>query len=339
MSVARIQIVGAGIIGLSCAWRLVNAGHSVCVVDTARPGRGASWAAAGMIAPAFEFANDPKPHAQMLAFSLESAALWPDFAASLDAANALDRGPFLSLSTIRDGNLDAQTTRLADAEIPFERLTHAEARALAPSLSESVTGGLVLKTDFQIDHRLFIDRMIERLAEAGVTFSSERRPADISVETMGWRTQGTHPVSGEAMSLSMRPSHPKQTLRCAGVYVVPKPDRTIIGATSRPGDTRTSADEHALDDLRARAAAFAPSVAEGAVIERWAGVRPATDDGAPLIGWINDKSIVAAGHYRNGILLAPATASLVADLIEGRVTRDATNPFRPDRFAPATSEG
>ena len=106
MSVARIQIVGAGIIGLSCAWRLVNAGHSVCVVDTARPGRGASWAAAGMIAPAFEFANDPKPHAQMLAFSLESAALWPDFAASLGAANALNRGPFLSLSTIRDDNLD-----------------------------------------------------------------------------------------------------------------------------------------------------------------------------------------------------------------------------------------
>ena len=115
---------------------------------------------------------------------------------------------------------------------------------------------------------------------------------------------------------------PQMTVRAGHLYIVPKADRIIIGATSEPGRVLSQSEPDRIDDLLAHAIRICPVLETAPVLESWAGVRPGRKNHAPLLGRTRlDGVFVASGHFRNGILLAPITAQIMADLIlDGEVS-------------------
>lgn len=145
------------------------------------------------------------------------------------------------------------------------------------------------------------------------------------------------PVKGEALAVTAQPGEgaPRTVIRAPGAYICPKADgRIVIGATERPGEADLGVDEARIERLRTAACGAVPSLAAAREVERWAGLRPATADGAPLIGPAPDGPeglFVALGHYRNGVLLAPETARLLAGALIAGERAPALAPFDPAR--------
>lgn len=121
---------------------------------------------------------------------------------------------------------------------------------------------------------------------------------------------------GQMLAVAPIAQAPRITVRCGHLYIVPKSDRIIIGATTEPGQALREANPDAIDALRRQAIALCPALANAPVIDTWAGIRPGTTDHAPILGESRIPGLfMATGHYRNGILLAPITAKIMADLI------------------------
>ncbi|MCA8903073.1 MAG: FAD-dependent oxidoreductase, partial [Hyphomonas sp.] len=204
----RIAILGAGIVGLSCAFELaVKRGVPVTVFDPAPMGRGASWAAAGMLAPAFEAAAEPGAHPHLFDLCIESAALWPDFALDLGRAAGTDlgfsAGPSLALAFDREET--AALHRLARAldyrGIAHEELRPAAARLREPAIAPDVVAALEMPTDGQVDNRAVVRALISALERCPhATLRNEAAPLrsdsgrlvldgyDLIVAAAGWNT-------------------------------------------------------------------------------------------------------------------------------------------------------
>lgn len=344
LSSRNILIRGAGIIGLSCAWQLARRGAAVEIVDTGLPGRGASWAAAGMLAPAFEAAGESGAHPRLFELCLRSARLWPEFADEIGRASGRDTGyrpePSLAVAVTEAeaAHLEALAQTMAAHGQVADRLSRAEASTIEPALGLAVTRAMLLPTDTQIDNRAAIGALLVALERRGVRVRAEpSRPADIEIIATGWQTPGASPVKGQMLSIGPRTGHPRRVLRRGAVYVAPKADRVVIGATMEPGASDRVVHGEDIAALRALAVEMCPALRDGNVIESWAGVRPATPDRAPMIGLAGNGRILAAGHYRNGILLAPVTAEIVARLVLDGETDELAASFVPERFGlPAT---
>ena len=137
---------------------------------------------------------------------------------------------------------------------------------------------------------------------------------------------------GQMLSVMRGPDGPATTLRAGHIYMVPRGDELIIGATMEPGRTEGMPDDTAIADLKSKAAAIVPSIAVAEITSSWAGVRPGTPDHAPFLGRTRQPNMfVAAGHYRNGILLAPITARIMADMILDGKTDPLAAAFALDR--------
>ena len=355
----RIAVIGAGIIGLSCALELARRGAQITLFDKGTFGRGASWAAAGMLAPAYEAASERGGHKQLFDLCLQSAKLWPDYAARLEQACrhsiGYRPGPSLAVATTQTeaDKLDLIARQLDTYGIDYSELSVEQAAVIQPGLNTGLLGALSLPSDGQVDNRLVVAALI------GVCRSSERielRP-DTGVEnvadlldvfdaalcTAGWQSQellpeaaSVKPVGGQLLSVEKLPDHPTQTIRSGAVYIAPKQDRVVIGATVEPGIVRQSTDAKSITDLLRSAVDIYPGLAGAKVLESWAGVRPGTPDHAPILGQLKDRPIfLATGHYRNGILLAPITAQIIADMMFSRQVSPLAQAFSPDRFAPA----
>ncbi|MEM9842198.1 MAG: FAD-dependent oxidoreductase, partial [Pseudomonadota bacterium] len=144
------------------------------------------------------------------------------------------------------------------------------------------------------------------------------------------------PYGGQMLSLAPTVGTPDITIRCGDLYIVPKADRIIVGATTEPGRVLDAADPDKIAKLRTRAAALCPALGDADMIESWAGTRPGRADHAPILGETALASVfVAAGHFRNGILLAPLTAQFMADLILAQRSHDLLQAFSPQRTQPA----
>lgn len=374
----RIALIGAGIIGLSCAWELSRRGARVSVYEMNWPPRGASWAAAGMLAPAYEAAAEAGAHPRLFDLCMESAALWPDFAADLGAASGTNigyaRDPSMALA--RDEKDDARLETLACAiearGVSCERLAPDAARRIEPALSQDIWAGLLMPTDGQVDNRSVMNALAETVERSPLIDIHVSAPPlfvrngrltieahDVILASAGWRTgrievetEGGRALlaewdealgavtafGGQMLSVACGPETPKTTLRKGPVYIAPKSDRVVIGATVEPGVVIRTTDPAAIKALKAEAAGLAPSLAEAQVLETWAGVRPGAPDHAPLLGRTAAPGLyVAAGHYRNGILLAPITAKLMADMILEERVPPLAAAFAPSRFAPAAA--
>jgi len=309
-----VAIAGGGIIGLASAWELARRGVRVAVHDPKATGQ-ASWAAAGILGPQSE-AHAPSP---MLDLCRASFALYPEFVESLQAEVGFRRNGTLHLAFT-----DAEAAELRQRA---EWQRRAGLRALERGPRE-----FFFPDEGQVDNRKLLEALRSVCARAGVVLTSApvQRPDVICAGS--WSAQvapslPVRPVRGEMLAIDAAP--PAQVIFGGGGYLVPRGSITLVGAT---------ADEAGFEATpSARGREFLLEVARrhglgGAkVLDHWAGLRPATRDGLPLLGRLPGGAIVATGHYRNGILLAPITARIVAALARDESPPVDLAPFRPDR--------
>ena len=375
---ADVVVVGGGAIGLAVAWRAAQAGMAVTVVDQA-PGRGASWAAAGMLAPVTEVHYGER---QLLALNLAAAARWPSFAAELEEAAGQPVGyrPGGTLAVARDADDNAALEDLYQFQLrcglEVERLRSRECRQLEPGLAPSIRGGVLAAGDHQVDNRALVQALVVACERAGVRLV-EGRVAELAVE--GGRVTGVvlaasgerlaagtvvlaagcwsggigglaaealppvRPVKGQLLYLRGPADQPlcSRNVRGLEVYVVPRGDgRVVVGATVEEQGFDTTVTAGAVHDLLRAALELLPEVAELELAETVVGLRPGSPDNAPMLGPAGpDGLVVATGHYRNGILLTPVTADAIAELLASGRVPELIAPFGPERFAGGVAAG
>lgn len=320
-SFPRYVIRGAGIIGLSIAWALIRRGLSPVIYDPSGLNNRASWAAAGMLSSRFEWLVEPDaPHA-LRALAEYSGALWPDFASDLQRESGIDLhyigGPTLALLPEETFALWSRSGH--QPGLPAEA-DEAMLAAFVPGLVAGAFRKVLLAQDGQVDNRAVLRALIRVCQPFMTDAEPDILPEDVLIECLGWRSEKMRPVKGQMLSLRPDPSHPRIPVRWGSAYIVPKHDRTIIGASVEPDETSSATDIDTLAALQDTAASLFPALGRSAeILERWSGLRPMAPCGRPVIGWIEPgRHYIATGHYRNGILLAPATADLaVDDLLSG----------------------
>jgi glycine oxidase len=331
---SRITVVGGGIIGLGIAWRLAEA-HDVTVLDSGADG---AWhVAAGMLAPGGESAFETPALVRLLE---RSAARWPSFAASLGADVGYDEAGTLNLAMTADDVAEAARTWTRQ-QLPL--LRPSELREREPALSPRVRMGVHAPAERQVDPRKVVAALRDRLGDRVVVKRVESL-ADVDGEVVvvaaGCGTAAltglpVRPVKGQVLRLRGTPGLLRHVLDATvdgrHVYLVPRADgEIVVGATQeeRADHTITAG---AVHDLLRAAIELVPEIAELELVETLAGHRPGTPDNAPLIGRLDDRVLVAAGHHRNGVLLTPVTADLIAGLIDG-VDDPMLADFSPRRF-------
>lgn len=367
----KVVIVGAGVAGLSIGWRLVQAGASVTILERAQPARGATWASAGMIAPAAESLD---AHADEVKFSAASAAMWQAFATEVEATSGRQ------IHYRRDGSVivamnDAELTKLgqrAQKNPAMRMLSSPEAHAEIPLLNKDVVGALQDLNDAQVDNRRLGDALVRAFTRTGGTLSSTEAAVKIECDgdvAIGVRTPfAMHhaeavllaagawtseiemppqalppvvPVKGQLLSL-VPPELgvlPVPLVWGNGIYLVPRGDRLHVGATSERVGIDTRVTEGARVSLLENARALMPALADWDVEEQWAGLRPGSPDDLPILGETAMKALfVASGQYRKGILFAPAIADAMSSLILNGEVADGIRSFDPKRFANRTGE-
>jgi glycine oxidase len=372
MAQARVVVVGAGVIGLSCAWRAAAAGRPVTLVDPA-PGSGASRVAGGMLAPVTEAWPGEE---SLLELGVESLRRWPGFAAELASAAGLPAGlrtegtVVVATGTGDRAELDALAGYLAGLGRDVRRLTGRELRRLEPALGPEVRGGLDVPGDLAVDNRVLLAALLAAVDRAGVRVVRQavhevvddgsrvtgvrvddgELPADHVVVCAGAHSAGLHPalaglvrpVKGEIVRLAHRPGAfppPTRTVRALvdgrPVYAVPRDGGgLVIGATQAETGFETEVTVGGVRDLLRDAERVLPGIAEYALVETAAGLRPGSPDNRPLIGPLGPAGLIAAtGHHRNGMLLAPLTADAVLAVVGGEPLPAPVAAADPARFA------
>lgn len=354
------MIVGAGLIGLGIAYELAKEGVAARVLDVQAPASSSSWAGAGMLAPYTE-ALEGAAFEAACARSLEA---YPAFAAEIEERTGIDVQLRLDgiVEAAYDepaaARLQARVTLLGTRGIAAEWFERRGALELEGVLGGGCIGAAHVRDEGQIDNRALgralrvacerlgvrIDVGTEALAlmvgggrALGVRTKNGSIEAATIVNAAGaWSgtLEGVPfearvpvvPIKGQMLALAAPADLIRRVLWVPGAYVVPRADgRLLVGATVEDAgfDLRVTAGGiHAVLDA---ALGALPALRALAICETWAGLRPGSPDGIPFIGETPlEGYLVASGHHRNGILLAPLTARLVADLILGRDAADLT---------------
>lgn len=370
-----IVVIGAGVTGLGIAWRLAQRGATVTVFDQGAAGQGASHAAAGMLAACAE--AEPGEEA-LIALGRKSQALWPAFAAELEAATgvSVELRTEGTISVALNADDQARLVHHLDFQkalgLPLEWITAREARKREPHLAPGIAGAVLAADDHQVDNRKLATALRIAAERAGVTIR-EHTPVE-EIVTSGGRATGirlrdgttvaadtvvlaagawsrgiaglpaplrppVRPVKGQMIALRMDLRAPLLThvVWAPGIYMVPRLDgRLILGATVEEKGFDTTLTAGGVLSLLDAAWRAIPAIEELPVDEMWVGHRPGSRDDAPILGPAPVEGLVyAAGHHRNGILLAPITADAIARLVHDGVTDDAIRPFGMERFVPA----
>ncbi len=367
----RVAVVGAGVIGLSVALELRARGADVAVYDRGlEVGAGVTIRAAGMLGAAFEWAAEDDQRS-LAALARHSGLLWPDFAARIErlGAGPVEFSSEGALVVARTASETEWLENLAAAcqarDLPVSRLTLAQLADREPAFTGQVRGGLLLPDDRQVDPALLLQRLGAALSRSGVALKFGRHVErivggqqflmpdgerfDRVVLATGAQTMPAFfgprgaplptglpapiPVKGQMLALATVAGGPRHVIHTRDVYIAPKSRWTLIGATIERGRADAEVDPAVIASLRAKSADLVGVLADAPQVSAWAGVRPTTPDDAPLIGHTAVPGVVAAlGHYRNGVLLAPATTEIIADqIIDGKVSPMAA-AFDPLRF-------
>jgi glycine oxidase len=367
-------IIGAGVMGLGIAWRLAQAGCQVTVYDRGEAGRGASWAAAGMLAAAVE--TEPGEE-KLLALTLESQRMWPAFASELEATAGTSLGyrdeGTIVVALTRD---DAEQLRFTydfqkSLGLEIAWLSGAEARRREPHLRPGIPGAVLSLRDHQVDNRRLACALARAAQGAGAVLREHhpvreveitggraravvtdrgRDPADVVVLAAGaWSREiggippadlpPVRPIKGQMLALRMDPAAPllRHVIWLPNGYLVPRYDgRLIIGQTVEERGFDTSLTAGGLLALIEGAWRAVPAIEELPVAETWVGFRPGSRDDAPMLGPSGIEGLViATGHHRNGILLTPVTAAAVSTCVLSARMPEIALPFAPSRFSRA----
>lgn len=345
MHTSDVVIAGAGIIGLSLAIELKRAGASVTVLDCGEPGREASSAAAGMLVTA-----DPDPQPVLKPIADASAALYPTFVEELEAQ-----------SGIKVGYESRGALYVAGEGEPFPipPLAASQLRELEPTLAEYPR--VYFLEEQSVDPRMLVQAAATAAKRMGVVVHHEAKVESVSLTddhqlqiqtARGLHTTATfvncagawaadiagasvptRPVKGQMLAVIPQ-CKLRHVVRSHAVYLVPRRDsRVLIGATVEEVGFDKTVDPATIQHLHQAAANLVPAIGEAKIIEAWAGLRPGSPDGLPIMGPLRlPGSYAATGHFRNGILLAPITAVLMSELIQGRQPSIGLDSFAPSRF-------
>jgi len=336
-----VIIAGAGIIGVSLALELRQRGATVLVLDQGEPGAEASSAAAGMLAAA-----DPETPALLRPLVIASARMFPAFVQKVQAAGGMQAG------FRRTGTIALLRENAAPRE--YRYLSSAELHLLEPSINNAGHSAFFAQED-SVDPLLLTRAALAAARSCGVEIQghaavTEIRARDNSVEIVterdtfstaaavdcrgAWSGAPVRPRKGQMLYVYPETSVLQHVLRAPDVYIVPRSSgKILIGATLEDIGFDKSVDPSAIRDLQNLAAKYVPALASARVTQSWAGLRPGTPDDLPILGKTDIPGIfVATGHFRNGILLAPITAHIMADLIHGHPSPLDIHAFSPDRF-------
>ncbi len=348
-----VIVIGAGLIGLASADALARRGLTVRVLDQRASHEAASWAGAGMLAPHPERAR----HEAFEDLCLRSFERYPRFVADLVERTALDPELrtdgvlIVAPSEAAAERLRERARELRARAVDATWLDAAEAREIEPAFETHQHGAVLVAAGGQVDNRRLLAALEIACRSAGVTV--ERGAAGVHVEIAHGRVSAVRtererftastvvnaagawagrlpgvpaaaavpvaPVKGQMLALASALPVRRVTW-LDDWYLVPRGEgRLLVGATSEPAqfDRRVTAGAvHGLLDSVLRRL---PELRDAALVETWAGLRPGTPDGLPYLGPTPVQGyVLACGHYRNGILLAPLTAFLIAELVEGK---------------------
>jgi glycine oxidase len=359
-----VIVIGGGVIGCSVAWRAAEHGLRVLLLERDRIGHGSTHAAAGMLAPVAE-ADFGSAGRALLELGMASLALWPGFAQDLAQASGtpsrLRSDGTLILARDRDAAeaLERELAYRLELGLEVSRIAPSRARELEPALAPTVRLALEIPSESTVDPRWVCEALAlsargagaqlrEQCSVVGFTRSGgrvsgvvlddgERLEAEHVVLAGGaWSGQiaaiPVRPVKGQIMRLR-DPAGPgliTRTLRFEHGYLVARGDGGyVLGASveERGFDVRVTAGP--MFELLRDASELVPGLLELEIEELSAGLRPGSPDNLPLIGLGHeDGLIMACGHHRNGILLAPITAGLVLDAIDGAAPAQDVAPAR-----------
>jgi len=322
-----LAVIGGGVIGLAIARRAALDGRQVRVHRDDR--RGPSWVAGGMLAPHSEGWPGEE---ELLALGLESLALWrsgfldglPDevVTARESLVVAVDRADFDELHTV---------ARWLEAQGHPVRQTTA-ARDVEPLLAQGIRHGFTAETELAVDNRLVVEALAAHCERLGVQWAppvtslEQTRDADVTVLANGldapalWPGLPVRPVKGEILRLRWRRGClpvPTRVIRARvhgrQVYLVPRADGVVVGATQYEHGRDTTPTVTGVRDLLDDACTVMPALGEYELAECAAGLRPMTPDNLPIVGRLDERTLVAVGHGRSGFLLAPWTAQRIAE--------------------------
>jgi glycine oxidase len=366
---AEVIIIGGGVIGLTIARELALRGvREVILIERGQPGAEASWAAGGILAPQVEVDR----HGDFFQLACASRDLFPEFTASLKEETGVDveldtTGTLcLGFTSKHEAKLRNRYEWQRGEGLAVEWLTGAQALRLEPSISDKVRCALRFPRDFQIDNRRLVSALVRANEELGVQLMTGLSVRALRIEhekvrgvetsngmfsalvvvvaAGAWSTLinatvaplfQIEPVRGQMLCFEARPQIARHVIYTSLGYLVPRRDgRVLAGSTEEHVGFDKRVTIEGRDAIRSMAVEIAPAVAALPMIDSWAGFRPRAKDGLPVLG--SSAAVAglfyATGHYRNGILLAPITGKLIADMIVDGIIPASFAAFSPNRF-------
>ncbi|MFD2117133.1 glycine oxidase ThiO [Paenibacillus yanchengensis] len=371
MKKESVVIIGGGIIGLACAYEAAKRNYQVTIIERVNFGGQASGAAAGMLAPYSELTEQPDEFFQLCTSSLHMYAAWVD-EIEREAGQSVEYRKTGSLYVCQhEADIQPLMTRSLwqnQYGAAAELLTGAELQHLEAGLTDGVVAGIYTAKEGHVHAPRLVDALMHCCHKIGVTMLDHVGDiVDINIGEQGVQVTSLRGdtvsadrliVSAGAWSgqlekwLSIRlPIHPIRGQICAynneavplhhvifssQAYWVTKNDgRLICGASEDVAGFTVEVTERGINRLIRSSERWIPALRQQNIISKWAGLRPATRDGFPFIGKVDaaGQVIMAAGHYRNGILLSPITAKLVADCLDHKPdVMEQLSTFHPLRF-------
>lgn len=372
-----VLIVGGGVIGLACAFRLAEAGADVALIEAgvgSGGGDGASWAAAGMLAPVSEAGFGEQ---DLVRLNVSAVPEFRLLAASLDALPGEPVGLRTegTLAVAFDADDKAALARMTEYRsslgLVSSVLTGSQTRSLEPFLAPGVRGGVLAVDDLSVDNRRYLGSLRRATAALGVRMLTGRvetldraagRVVGVTTADGEQLRAGTvllcagahsgrltgypvHPVKGQILRLRVPERLSRQgavlthtvraLVRGQEVYLVPRVGgEVVLGASQEQQGFDTTVTVGGVFELLRNAYELMPLASEFEIVEMLAGLRPGTPDNGPLLGEVEPGLIMATGHHRNGMLLSASTAVAVAALAAGRPVAAEWLPFDPHRFVP-----
>jgi glycine oxidase len=345
---ADAVIIGAGVIGLSLACELRRRGASVIVLERHQPGREASWAAGGMIAFC-----EAGQHPGFRSLARTSAEMYPQFVHRLQDESGVN------VDFRQQGKIQFLEE---EDEAPLEDATLLDEKELHRREPEiEFLGRAVFLPEPTIDPRALLDALIRSALHLGVEIDSGAEVSGLEID--GSRVSGAittksryagrqivicagawssalfdvkiRPIKGQMLAVIPQAPLLQHVVQGNGVYVIPRGDgRLIIGSTLEDVGFDKRVDPDAIQQMLQAAAMLVPNIGQARIHESWAGLRPCSVDKLPVLGATGIGGVfVATGHYRDGIMLAPITAEVIAQMMQGEVPSLDISEFSLRRFA------
>lgn len=343
-----VIISGAGIIGVSLALELRKRGADVLVLDAREPGQESSSAAAGML-----IVHDPDTSPQLRPLARASARIYPEFVRKIEEKSGVKtdfrRG---AIALLPPGETLPEHKPLSREELQqLESAIHAgdlsaflvpDENSVDPRLLMQAALAAAQNSDIEIQGNTAVQDVRSTGRQVEVITQGARFLAQAVVNCQGaWAGAPVRPRKGQMLYLEPEKSGVlNHVLRTPDVYLVPRSSgKILVGATVEDVGYDKTVEPEVIRQLHDSASQFIPALAGASVVASWAGLRPGSPDDLPLLGPTEfPGQFIAGGHFRNGILLAPITAEIMADLIAGKTPSADISDFSPARFAKVSEE-